>query len=213
MSDPGQYPVDVAVLENGEFVAVTNILSTSGRPGSVTLYKKGKAVRTISSSSRARVYFDGFDAKGNLYVDGENSNGDVVVGEIAKLTTSGKTIKTLTYNGTIGFPGAVVVTTASKIAVADQIAGVIHTYNPPKNGSLGNPIYTTPLAGSSDPVTLSAQQGRDKCELLDTWKPVARQTYSCVRRAGFAAQSPDTPYGAIDHAPEFSPVIRIAVRA
>ena len=150
LGDPGQYPVDVAVLNNGEYVAVTNIISTSGGPGSVTLYKKGKAVKTISSSSWARVYFNGFDAKGNLYVDGENSAGSTVVGEIAKLTTGGKTLRTLTYNGTIGFPGAVVVTTASKIAIADQVAATIYTYNPPKHGSLGNPIHTTPLTGSGD---------------------------------------------------------------
>ena len=158
LSDPGQYPVDVSVLNNGEFVAVANIISTSGGPGNVILYKNGKAVKTISNSSFARVYFNGFDAKGNLYVDGENSAGATAVGEIAKLTTSGKTIRTLTYNGTIGFPGGVVVTSATKIAIADQEAAAIYTYDPPKNGSLGNPIHTTPLTGSGDAAAFAFTQ-------------------------------------------------------
>jgi hypothetical protein len=153
LNDPGQYPVDAAVLNNGKFVAVTNILSTSGGPGSVTSYTNGKPGPTISSSDFTRVYFCAFDGNGNLYVIGENSSGTVELGEIAHLTKGGKTLQTLTYNGTIGFPGGVQVTTGGKIAVLDQLAGTIYTFNPPKNGSLGSPIATTILDSVSDAVT------------------------------------------------------------
>jgi hypothetical protein len=156
LGDPGEYPSGVAVTYNGEFVAVANILSTTGGPGNILIFKKGKAGFKISSSILARVYFCAFDAKGNLFVDGENSSGQVVLGEIANATTGGKKLKTLTYTGaTIGFPGGIQVTTHDKIAILDQESGTIYTFNQPVKGSLGSPIATTVLTGSSDPVTFA----------------------------------------------------------
>jgi hypothetical protein len=144
LSDPGQYPVCVSVLNDGEFVAVTNL------PGSVTFYKNGKAESPIPVG---RVYFCAFDAKGDLYVDGLNSIGGVEVGEIANLTKGGRKLKILAHKGSILFPGGVQVTTGGKIAILDQEATSIYTFNPPVKGSLGSPVATTPLTGSSDPVT------------------------------------------------------------
>jgi hypothetical protein len=155
LGDPGQYPAGVAVTYNGEFVAVSNIISVSGGPGSILIFKNGKAGFKISSSALARVYFIAFDAKGNLYADGENSSGQVVIGEIANATKGGKKFKTLTYNATIGFPGGIQVTTDDKIAIADQESATIYTFNQPDKGSLGSPIATTVLTGSSDPVTFA----------------------------------------------------------
>jgi NHL repeat len=155
LSDPGQYPAGVAVMNNGQFVAVTNIIDVNGGPGSVTLFKKGKAGKAILNSTFARVYFCGFDAKGNLYIDGSDVNGSTVVGRIANLTTGGKTIKVLKTGNTISFPGGVAVTTAGKIAIDDQSGAAIFTYNAPKNGSLGNPVKTTGLTGVSDTVTFA----------------------------------------------------------
>ena len=102
------------------------------------------------------MYFCAFDADGNLYVDGENSSGQVVIGEIANATNGGKKFKTLKYTGTtIGFPGGIAVTTHDKIAILDQESSTIYTFNQPVKGSLGNPIATTVLTGSSDPVTFA----------------------------------------------------------
>lgn len=173
LSDPGQYPAGVSVFNNGQFVAVSNIISTSGGAGSVTVYKKGKAGPTISNSSFARVYFLSFDAKGNLFVDGSNSNGGVEVGEIANATKGGKTFNTLTYNNSISFPGGVEVTTKGKIAIDDQNAASIYTYNPPKKGSLGTPVATTPITGSGDAVTFAFIQSNK-----DLWTADAVNTDS-----------------------------------
>jgi sugar lactone lactonase YvrE len=155
LADAGQYPAGVAVFNNGAVVAVTNIISTSDGAGSVTIYKKGKQGPTISNASFAKVYFDGFDAKGNLYIDGSNSDGGVEVGEIAKATTTGKKIAVLTTKNSIAFPGGVAVTTAGKIAIDDQDAAAVYTYNAPVKGSLGNPTKTTDLTGSTDAVTFA----------------------------------------------------------
>jgi hypothetical protein len=156
LGDPGQYPVSVAVTYDGEFVAVGNLISTSGGPGNILIFKKGKTKYKISSSTLARVYFCAFDADGNLYVDGENASGQVVVGEIANATKGGRKLTTLKYTGvTIGFPGGIEVTTHDKIAILDQESATIYTFNQPVNGSLGSPIETTVLTGASDPVTFA----------------------------------------------------------
>jgi DNA-binding beta-propeller fold protein YncE len=156
LGDPGEYPSGVAVTYNGEFVAVANILSTTGGPGDILIFKKGKAGFKIVSSALARPYFCAFDAKGNLYVDGENSAGQVVIGEIANATKGGKKFETLRYTGAaISFPGGIVATTRDKIAILDQEASTIYTFNQPVKGSLGSPIATTVLTGASDIVTFA----------------------------------------------------------
>ena len=167
LNDPGQYPTDVSALDDGAFLAVTNIISASGGPGSVTLYKKGHTGPTISSSDFARMYFCAFDAKGNLYVDGEDASGNFVIGEIPHLTTGGKKLKTLSYNATIGFPGGIAVTTGGKIAILDQEADAIYTFNPPVKGSLGSPIATTPLDGASGPATFAFTQSNKDLWTID----------------------------------------------
>lgn len=154
-SDPGQYPAGVAVSYDGKYLAVTNIITTAGGPGSVTLYKHGKAGPTISNTDFARAYFCAFDDHGSLFVDGSNSSGVVEIGEIAHLTNGGKKWKTLTYSQSISFPGGVQVTTGDTIAIDDQLGPSVYTFKPPVGGSLGSPIATTPLTGSSDPVTFA----------------------------------------------------------
>ena len=150
LTDAGQYPVDVAVLDNGATIAVTNIISTSDGPGSVTFYSKYKQGKTISNSNWGRVYFEGYDADGNLYFDGESTGGAVLVGEIAK---GKKAITTLTTSNSIEFPGGVQVNTKGEIAIDDQEGFAVYTYNAPKKGSLGKPVKTTDLTGSADPVS------------------------------------------------------------
>jgi sugar lactone lactonase YvrE len=156
-ADSGQYPAGVSVTIVGKvtYVGVTNIISTSGGPGSVTIYKNGKAGAAISNSNFGRVYFDSFDASGNLYIDGENSSGAVVVGEIAKATTTGKKIAVLKTKNSIEFPGGIEVTTKGLIAIDDQDAATVYSYKAPVKGSLGNPAHTTPVTGSSDAVTFA----------------------------------------------------------
>jgi DNA-binding beta-propeller fold protein YncE len=155
LGDSGEYPSGVAATYDGEFVAVTNIISTSGGPGNILIFKKGKLGFKISNSILATVYFCAFDAQGDLFVDGANSSGQVVIGEVAHVTEGGKKLEMLTYDATIGFPGGIEVTTDDKIAILDQESATIYTFNQPVKGSLGSPIATTVLTGSSDPVTFA----------------------------------------------------------
>jgi len=147
----GWYPVDVAQFNNGEYVAVTNIFATNGGPGAVLLFKKDKLAATISNSSFYYYLTCAFDKNGNLFVDGKDTKGNALLGEIAKLTTGGKTLKTLTWKGPMKFPGGIQVTTRGLIAIGDQGSGnasTVYTYKPPVKGSLGYPVDTIPLNGA-----------------------------------------------------------------
>jgi hypothetical protein len=154
LKDPNQYPVGVSYYEKTGIVGVTNIISTTDGPGSVSFYARDKTTpcTTVSSSSWGRIYFDSFDSNGNLFIDGEDNSGNVLIGEITggcKATT----ITTLKVGNPINFPGGVQVTKTDDIAIGDQEGAAIYTYKPPVKGSLGNPIETTPLTGSGDAVT------------------------------------------------------------
>lgn len=155
LSASGWYPVGVAQSDNGKWVAATNIFSTSGTAGSVLLYKKGKLVATVSNSTFFYYYFCGFDKSGNLFIDGRDSNGNTLVGEIPGATKGKTTLNVLTTGNSIEFPGGIQVTTKNKIAIDDQDAFAVYTYKQPKAGSLGSPVATTSLSGVGDAVTFA----------------------------------------------------------
>lgn len=163
LSDPNEYPVDESYDETSGTVAVTNIISTSDGPGTVSFYAKGatKPCKTVGNPAWGRVYFDAFDSKGDLFVDGDDTSGNVVVGEITggcKATT----ITTLKVGNTLSFPGGVQVTTNDDVAVQDQESVAIYTYKPPVKGSLGVPIATTTFRGAGDPVGFAfTSNGKD----------------------------------------------------
>jgi hypothetical protein len=158
LADPGYYPAGVAVITIGTttYVGVSNICSAPNcTQGGFIVYKNGKSKGAFQSSSIYRVYFCGFDAKGNLFVDGQDTNFVPTFGEVPNAIGGKKAYKTLTTGNAISFPGGVQVTAKGKIAIDDQTGITVYTYNPPKNGSLGSPIKTTALTGSGDPVTFA----------------------------------------------------------
>jgi hypothetical protein len=94
-----------------------------------------------------------FDRKGNLYFDGGNSAYELSVGKIDG-GCKAKRARTLTINNTITAGGGIQVDKAGRIAIFDasnKSAVVIDTYDPPKGGSLGSPVSTTPLTTSGNP--------------------------------------------------------------
>jgi hypothetical protein len=153
LNDSGQYPAGVAV-DNDLNVAAANIISTAGGPGSITFFdKNGKRGKTIANSSFARVYFDAFDKSGNLFLDGETPSGDAVIGEIIG-GAIGKSITILTTGNSFEFPGGIEVNENNQPVIDDQVGSALCTYDQPKKGSLGNPVFTTPLK-ATDPVTFA----------------------------------------------------------
>ncbi len=122
----------------------------------MSFYGTGKTTpcKTVSNSTWSRVYFGAFDSKGNLFVDGSDANGNVLVGEVTG-DCKATTITTLKVGNAIAFPGGIQITNDDDVAIEDQEGAAIYTYKPPANGSLGKPIATTPLKGASDPVTFA----------------------------------------------------------
>jgi hypothetical protein len=154
LSDANQYPAGVAVSQTG-IVGVTNNQSVSGGSGSVSFYAKGSTVPcvTVSDPNWSRFYFAAFDASGTLYVDGQNSTGHTLVGDVSG-GCGATSITTLTVGNTIQFPGGVQVQSGN-ILIDDQMVPAIYTYGPPSGGSLGSPIATTLLTSGTDPVTFA----------------------------------------------------------
>jgi hypothetical protein len=156
LADPGQYPAGVDQRNNGGFIAVSNIISQSGTAGSISLYRNGSQVATISDPNLQECFFLAFDHAGNLYFTGFNTAFSVIVGEVAHASTGGRTVQYLTTSNSISFPGGVQVNNDGTIDIGDQSdPSQIYTYNAPSGGSLGSPISTTSLSSSVDAVTFA----------------------------------------------------------
>ena len=154
LDDTGWLANDVAVSTKG-IVGVANLFSsTSYGNGSVTLYAKNSTTpcATITSPNVSVVSNVGFDDKGNLYIDGFGTSPSyaAIVGEIKGGCQATKITLLTTTNSFGEFLAGVKVDKADHITILDESNNVIDTYDPPKKGSLGAPVSTTPLmAGTS----------------------------------------------------------------
>ena len=173
ISDPGEAPASVTIDSKGN-LGVANIVTTSGGPGSVSFFNKGGTLlTTLSNANFAKVFFDAFDDKGNLYIDGTNASGAFVAGEVVG-GVSGKSITILATGNSVGFPGGIEISSTGKIALDDQENVTIFTYNAPVNGSLGMPIATTPLAGAGDPISFAFNRTNRHIWVADAARGLSR---------------------------------------
>lgn len=145
LKDPGQYPV--GVVSCGTYVAVTNIITTTDGPGSVSIYKNGvtSPSYTLQDPNAAEEFFPACDAQGNLYTSFVNStdSGGVNVWH----NHAGSATDTAL---TTQFPGGLVFSN-NVLFVQDQFALTIGEATPPFNSY--NAVI--PLSGASDPVGLT----------------------------------------------------------
>ena len=160
LSEPGRYPLDVAVSKTG-LVAVMNPTAPSG-PGNVTFYKKGSTSEcaNVSDSNWNEMSFGAFDASGNLFVDGVDRDGNPLVGEISG-GCAAKSVTALSVGNTMsGVAGVQVV--HGNILILNQnyatFAPTIYTYAPPSGGSLGSPIATTKLSAGIEMESFAMTQ-------------------------------------------------------
>jgi hypothetical protein len=156
LNDAGQNTQDVAVDKTG-LVGVTNYLTSSFAPGSVSFFAKNATQPCSNVTDPNWVYFfnDAFDASGNLFIDGQTAAGTTLVGEISggcKATS----ITTLSVGNTISYPGGVQVSDGN-ILIGDVTKQAIYTYAPPSGGSLGSPTVVTTLARAKSPVTFAIE--------------------------------------------------------
>lgn len=156
LNDAGEDTQDVAVDKTG-LVGVTNYLTSSLMPGSVSFFAKNATQPCSIVHDPNWVYFfnDAFDASGNLFIDGQTAAGAALVGEVSggcKATS----ITTLSVGNRISWPGGVQVSNGN-ILIGDVSKQAIYTYAPPSGGSLGSPTVVTTLAGAETPVTFAIE--------------------------------------------------------
>ena len=155
------YPNAVAISRRG-VVGVANECnapSCGAGTGSVTFYAKNStepcATITLDPSKFSYLaYGAAFDHKGKFYFDGDNSTFSSVLGEISGGCKATKA-RLLTTTNTVKFAQGIQVDKMDRVAVVDTGSALVDTYDRPKKGSLGNPVSTTLLTGSSDPVTVA----------------------------------------------------------
>ncbi|MBV8725352.1 MAG: hypothetical protein JO078_07485 [Candidatus Eremiobacteraeota bacterium] len=151
LDDVGNSPRAVAVSKSG-LVAVGNFSANA----TVSFYKRNdsKPCATVSDYSFGGVAHDVFDDRGNLYIDGENGSG-FVVGRI-RGGCHPTAVEMLSTGNVIGnYPADIKINKRDQIAIEDSKALAIYTYNPPRKGSLGNPVATTPLTGINYPYAFA----------------------------------------------------------
>jgi hypothetical protein len=157
LNDAGQETEDVAVDKSG-IVGVTNYLTSSLQPGSVSIFAKNATQPCAVVHDPHWIYFfnDAFDASGNLFIDGLTAAGTTLVGEVSG-GCAATSITTLSVGNRISWPGGVQVSDG-KILIGDVNAQAIYTYAPPSGGSLGSPTAVTRLARAKAPVTFAIEE-------------------------------------------------------
>jgi hypothetical protein len=157
ISTPNAYLV--AVSRQGTVaVAVCTIASGSQCGLGVQLYAAGSTTpcNTVLLYKSAFLTAAGmaFDHKGNLYVPsyGSGSPAPLPVAEING-GCHAKKVKTFTTANSIANVGDIHVDKAGRLAILVALGTYPYTfaidaYDPPKNGSLGNPVSTTSLPGT-----------------------------------------------------------------
>ncbi len=153
----GRGPVGVAVSRQGTVAVETCTIPSGSQCGDGVLFFAADSTTPCATVlANASVFPNGlqygaaFDDKENLYVGGGGS----VFGKIDG-GCNAKKIKTLTITNTIAYSGGVRVDKADRIAIlveTNENAVAIDTYDPPKGGSLGSPVSTTPLTNSGNPA-------------------------------------------------------------
>jgi hypothetical protein len=146
LSTPDYNPYNVAVSRTGLVAVATSCAGSCPSFYAVSFYAKGSSTPcvTLPSASSPNVpYAVAFDRGGDLFVVGQDGEGPYI-GEITG-GCAATTVTPLTAGNTLHRLFDVHLNNDDQIAILDDDAGYIYTYNLPNNGSLGNPVYSLNL--------------------------------------------------------------------
>ena len=135
------FPSSCAVNANGDLAV--GVLAGSGG-GDVVIFKNASGSGTVYTTPLAKVYFDGYDRKGNLFADGFTGSDKFGLVELPK---GSGTFETITTSNTVQFPGSVQ-WDGRYVTVFDQFANA--TYRYAVHGAKAALQGTVSLSGSSD---------------------------------------------------------------
>lgn len=152
--DPNYFTQGCAVDPVTGDLAVSGANEGSG-PSSIAIYKHAQqgTPTMVTTPNVFRVYFIGYDAKGNLFVDGTDMH---VTFEFAEIPAGGKPAQAITLQHSINLPGAVQ-WDGQHMAVGDQVS-----INGPSK------IYQFDIAGTTG--TFAGETDlTDSCDVLQFW--------------------------------------------
>lgn len=132
-------PTNCSVSARNGDIAVTFL-----EPADVIVFKGGAQSGETTYTLPGTPYFPGYDAKGNLFVDGLSSNGSAI---LLKQASGSKTFEPVTLPNTLQFPGSVQ-WDGRYLAVTDQLSSEIYRYA--VTGYSAALKGTVSLAGASD---------------------------------------------------------------
>ncbi|MGA8534377.1 MAG: hypothetical protein WB615_09755 [Candidatus Tumulicola sp.] len=143
LDDPTLNPLGCSVDPTTGNLAVTSFIGPNKHGGlAIYLHATGKP-KVYFDSKIPHMFFAGYDAAGNLYVDGTTPSHTVVLGKLAKGSSK---ITTITLDQTIAVAGGVQ-WDGKNVAVSDANAGVIYRFTV-QNGK-GTKVGSTLLKGSA----------------------------------------------------------------
>jgi DNA-binding beta-propeller fold protein YncE len=153
IADPGEHPIGCAISPVNGDLAATNIFDDSYTDGSLSVYRHARGrPKKYTDPQMIADYFCGYDASGNLFVDGTEPTSFSFA--FAELPKGGKHLQNVTLNQTIGGPGGVQ-WDGKYVAIADQEAPLIYQFA--ITGSTGTKVGQTETQGSSDVVQFSIE--------------------------------------------------------
>lgn len=153
LTDPGEYPVGCSYDPSTGTLAVSNLINTSGGPGSLSFYVNGTLKNITAVPNVYRVYFLAYEGNtGTLWLDGSNSSGMALL-----LKFIHGHFKVVVIQGaTLGFPGGVAWSAQTRyMNVGDQDAFSSPTiYEINDSGLVKGKVVLqcTQQSGSCDPV-------------------------------------------------------------
>ncbi len=155
LSDPGESPVNCSVNPKNGDVAVMNLCpypDCNNGPGNAIIYPGGSGSgNTYYDPSITFYFYNGYDAAGNLFLDGRSTAGTF---QFAELSEGSGAFTNITLNKSISFPGSV------------QWDGKHITTTP--QSAKSNLIYRLKITGSTGTVIGTARL-KAACGLTQTW--------------------------------------------
>lgn len=158
--------LDISASQCAIDPATGDLAATIFGKGAIAIFHrargKGKVVKSLSEP-----YFDGYDNKSNLFVDGFSGSHTFTLAELEK---GSGTFETITTSNSVGFPGSVQ-WDGKYLTIFDQLANAIYRYA--VSGTKAKLKNTVSLSGSADcaqawiaqPFVYCADAGNNEVEV------------------------------------------------
>lgn len=144
LKDSGYFPVGCSIDPTTGNLAVTNFSTTGSAQGDVVIYKgaRGRPTGHYTSPEMNEMLLCGYDAAGNLFVDGLTQNS---VSAFAELRAGDAKLTLIALNQPIGSAGGVQ-WDGKHVAIGDQATNTIYRFT--ISGKMGKRVGATTLGGA-----------------------------------------------------------------